>query len=59
MCLRLYFDTRVKTDPWGTPDSILRKSEYEPFTTTRCLRLVNYEESTFIREPEIPFYLSL
>ena len=48
-----------KTEPWGTPDSIWRKSEYEPFTATRCLRFVKYEESTFTREPEIPFCFSL
>ena len=28
-----------RTDPWGTPDSIVKKSEHERLRTTRCFLL--------------------
>ena len=44
-----------RTDPWGTPDSIGRKSEHDPFITTLCRLSFKYPLRNISALPHIPF----
>ena len=48
-----------RTDPWGTPASMLTHVEWCPFKATLCFLRLKKSVMILKRIPDIPFYFNL